>query len=119
MRTPLSSWIGGPFRVLLLEPTFGGGETGAFEPGPLLVPESTAKFTSPPSRTSRTSLSLDALGGGDLELLVFRIPERVGSLPSPTSSLSSAPRLKLKTSLPESPALPLAASPNGSSGSLP
>ena len=69
MRTPLSSCTGGAIRDLL-EPTFGAGETGPFMAGALLLPASRETWPSLPSRTRRTSLSLDALGGGDLEPLV-------------------------------------------------
>src|SRR5579885_458891 len=99
MRTPLSSLTGGAIRDLL-EPSFGAGEMGPFEAGALL-PASAAKPRSLPSNTRRTSLSLDALGGGDLLPLGLREPDPerdgfslvAGCLPSGTSSLSSAPRL--------------------------
>src|SRR5262249_50378533 len=118
MRTPLSS-LGPTSRDLdlLLEPTFGRGDTGALDAGPLLS-LSIEKSTSLPSRTRRTSLSLDAWGGV-FEGVVVREPVRAlfsglaGSLPMGPSSLSLGSRLKLKTSLPPP------ASPSGSSGSLP
>ncbi len=131
MRTPLSSLVGPPSRDLL-EPIFGAGETGALDAGALLS-RSMAKSMSLPSMTRRTSLSLDCLGGGDfaplLELPGFEeppgvregcLPEGAGSLPSGTSALSPASRLKLNTSLPpKSLALLAPPSPRGSSGSLP
>src|SRR5579871_3549711 len=102
MRTPLSSLVGGALRDLL-EPTLGAGETGALEPCALLPSASMEKSRSLPSMTRRTSLSLDALGGGDL---VERepLPEGegvlplAGCLPRATSSPSSTSRLKLNTS---------------------
>src|SRR5579884_3944670 len=74
IRTPLSSFTGGAMRDLL-EPIFGAGEIGPLDEDPLLLPASAARCDSPPSMTKRTSLSLDALGGGDLLPPVLREPD--------------------------------------------